>query len=495
MDTSELKSKSLNAAFWNIAGTIIKQGISFIISIFLARLLSPSDYGLVAMATVFITFTQGFSDLGLSSALIKTKEPTEIQYSSVFYFNVFVASMLALTLYVCAGPIANFYNNSEVEPIVKFVSYSFLVNALTTVHWAIFYKNLQIKFIRWSTILNALVSGPIGIILAYNNFGVWSIVYSSFAGNLSSVIFIWSFSRWRPQLIFKFSEIRALLSFGIKVFFINYIQAVYEKLDILIIGKIFTPADLGQYSRASSFNQLVTRYSAQGLSGVFFPVISKLQDNYDAIRGVFEKTIQTICFLTFMLTGFLYINSEPLIILFFSNKWYPAVDYFKILALSSYVFPMTIIFNGVLLGTGNPGKQLKLEIIKKSLGVIGIVIGFLFGINGYLWALVATGTIGLMFSLYFIKQTISITILKNLINIYVYVVPLLVAAIPVTIANTYLFDDLMMKLIVGSLFYFLVYVSMSHLMQLSGYKSARKLFYDLVILKYSRFKRPTTNPK
>ncbi len=486
MVSSELKNKGLNAVSWNILGILLKQGVTFITSIFLARLLSPSDFGLVGMATVFISFTQGFADLGLSSGLIRSKEPTESQYSSVFYFNLFVSILLALALIASSGLIAKYYSNPEIKPIVRVISYSFVIYALNSVQLAIFYKDLNIKITRLSSIISAAVTGITGIILAYAGYGVWSLVYSGLIGSIVSVIIIWKASSWRPKLLFSISDIKLLMPFGFRVFLINYLEQIYSRLDVLIIGKIFNPSILGQYFRASSFNQFVTKYTAQGLSGVFFPVISQIQDSIEDIKHVFNKSLHTICFLSFFLTGFLYLNAEPLIILLFSSKWMPAVHYFKILAFSSYVFPMTIVFNGVLLGTGNSGNQLKLELIKKGTGIAGLGIGFIFGLEGYLWSLVITATIGLLVSLYYVGKAISVTVLDNILLIYSYSVPLLFAGIIPLLLKKIIGDNLWVTLIINSVIFSLLYMTINILLKTQGYLASRSLLTEYVV---SRIKR------
>lgn len=479
MELGELKVKSLNAVFWNLSGTLLKQGISFIISLFLARLLTPADFGIVGMATVFITFTQGFSDLGLSSALIQTKQPTQEQYSSVFFFNLFTSSLLALILWISSGLIAQFYANPSVKPIVQFISYSFIINSLTSVQWSILYKNLDVKKTRLANLLSSIIGGCAGIIMAFNGFGVWSMIYSGFIGSCISVIMIWYYSGWRPSFHFSFSAIKGLFPFGFRVFLINYMQEVYEKIDVLIIGKLFNPYTLGLYFRATSFNQLITKYTSQSLSGVFFPVISNLQHDLEEIKRVFTKTLHTVCFLSFMLSGILYVSAEPLIVILFTAKWYPAVHYFKILVFSSYVLPMTLLFNGVLLGTGNARKQLRLEVWKKALGVLGILIGFLFGINGYLWALALTSTAGLMLSLYFIDTTINLNVKSSLKCIYVYALPMCLGMFASSFTNQFT-TNLLLKLVLNSCCFLVCYLTVCNLFNIKGLHFTFRLIISFI---------------
>lgn len=483
METNELKKKGISAVFWNLSGTVMKQGITFVISIFLARLLSPADFGLVGMATVFIAFTQGFADLGLTSGLIQTKNPTDSQYNSVFIFNLAVSIVLALAMFFSAGLIANYYENPEIKSIVRFVSYSFVIFGLNSVHQAILYKNLDVKITRISSVVSALVTGIVGILLALNGFGVWSLVYSGLAGGIVSVIIIWNYSKWRPKLEFKFADIKELMPFGIRVFAINYLDQIYSKIDVLIIGKIFSPAILGQYFRASSFNQLVTKYTSQSLSGVVFPVISNLQDDYSQIRNVYLKLLSTLSFLSFFLTGLLFVLAEPLIVILFSDKWLPAVDYFKVIAFSSYVYPLTILFNGVLLGTGNSGPQLKLELIKKGLGVSGLIIGFFFGLNGYLWSLVISATIGVFFSFNFVKKAIDFNVIKSIYNLYIYAIPMLLSVWVITFVNQFL-NGYFFVISIDIIIYIIMFSLINILLKTTGFDIIRRNILKLIESKF-----------
>ena len=470
MDNQELKSKVVKGIIYNFSGSLLKNGITFIISVFLSRILNPSDFGLIGMVTVFVTLAQGLSDLGLSSGLIKEKEPTDREMSSVFFFNIGISIVLTLILYFSAGLIAKFYNNTEIEMVVKAISFTFILNSLNNVHQTILYKNLELKISRISSIISAIISGIVGLSFAYYGFGVWSLVYSTYASSITAIIVIWYSSSWRPSFVFKLSDIKNLMPFGLKVFFVFYIDQIYTRIDIMIIGKIFTPSTLGYYFRASSLNQLITKYSSQGLGGIFFPAISKLQGDIPRIIIVYKKALNAICFLSFFISGFLFLNANEIIVLLFTSKWIPSVTYFQILAFSSYAFPLTIIFNGVLLGTGNAGLQLKLEIIKKLFGLLGLIIGFYFGLKGYLWSIAFTATIGLILSFSYIKKILGISINSNLSDVYKYLIPLVSSTMAVLMIRYYIGSlNSLLLLFISGLFYTIFYFYLSHRFKLLGY--------------------------
>jgi teichuronic acid exporter len=481
MDQAELNKKVTKGVFYNIGGALAKNAVSFLISIVLSRLLTPSDFGLVGMATVFIGLAQGLADLGLTSGLIKEEKNTQSELSSVFFFNLGVSIILTVILYSSAGLISKFYNENSIELIIKAISFTFILNSLNSVHNAILYKKLEIKYTRLSIIISTIISGIVGIGLAFNNFGIWSLIISSYVGAIATVGVIWYYSKWRPSFIFSFTDIKKLMTFGIKVFTTSYIDQIYSRLDIMLIGKIFSPATLGYYFRASSLNQLVTKYSSQGLSGIFFPAISQLQGDTEKIKTFYQKALNAICVISFFLTGLLFVDANELILILFGEKWMHSVDYFRILAFSSYVTPLTLIFNGVLLGTGNAGMQLRLEIFKKLLNLLGLAIGLWFGMYAYLWSLVISNTMGLILSFVFLDRALFIGMYKNLINVFKYAIPMIIAIIGINLLSlVYTSFYPIVLIIVNSLVYSLVFIFIAYQFQFSGYKTVSNL-----VLKYT----------
>lgn len=458
MKTSELKKKGAAAVFWNLSGTVLKQGITFVISIFLARLLSPADFGLVGMATVFIALTQSFSDFGMTSGLIQKKEPTEVQYSTVFYINLGLSVVLMGLMIAFSGAIAQYYNNPEVGRIARFVSYSFVINALNGVQNAQLTKALANKIKTIASLSSAVVSGVVGISLAYSGFGAWSLVYSALAGSVVNTAVIWKSSAWRPKALFNFSEVKPLLNYGSKMFASGILDSAYNKIDVLIIGKIFSASTLGYYYRAISFNQLITRYTSGALQGVFFPVISHLQDNREAQMRVISKSLHIMSFLTFMLMGVLYLDAKELIVLLFTDKWLVSVDYFKVMVFYAYAYPISVILVNVLSGNGQSGKFFQLEVWKKITGLAAMGVGFFFGMFGFLWALAVSSTIAVLLNMWYVNKVIAWPVRRQIMIVYQYAIYSFVAAIPVYWIKTLLPDNLWLLLFAGTIIFAIVYM-------------------------------------
>lgn len=486
MKTSELKKKGTAAVFWNLSGTLMKQGITFVISIFLARLLSPSDFGLVGMATVFIGLTQSFTDFGLTSGLIQKKEPTEVQYNTVFYINLGLSIVLMVLMIAFSGLIADYYKNPEIGKIARFVSYSFVINAVNGVQNAQLTKALANKIKTIASLSSSIVSGIVGISFALMGFGAWSLVYSALAGSLVSTAVIWHNSKWRPKKLFNLSEVKPLLDFGLKTFVAGFLENIYSKIDVIIIGKIFTPATLGFYYRAISFNQLITKYTSASLSGVFFPVISHLQNDRNAQLRVIKQSMHVISFLAFMIMGLMYVDARELIVILFSAKWLVSVDYFKILVFSGYVYPVSVILVNILSGNGQSGKFLKLEIWKKVTGLLAMGVGFYIGMKGFLWSTAVAGTIALLLNMWYVRKVIQWPILQQCIIVYQYALMAIAGVMPVLLLQRWIPENDWFRLIFNTLLFVSLYIAANYIMKTEGKRFAFNLLKTDILPKLTK---------
>lgn len=478
MQTSELKKKGINAVFWNLSGTLMKQGVSFVISIFLARLLSPADFGLVGMATVFIALTQSFTDFGMTSALIQKKEPTATQYNTVFYINLGLSVVLMLLMIACSGYIADYYNNPEVGRIARFVSYSFVINAINGVQNAQLTKALANKVKTLASLSSSIVSGVVGISLAFMGLGVWALIYGTLAGSLVSTAVIWYNSKWRPQLMFSFPEVKPLLGYGVNIFSIGLLDIIYSKLDVLIIGKLFSASTLGLFFKAKSFNELITKYGASPLAGVLFPIFSHLQEDFARVKDIAQKVMHLNSFITFAVMGILYLVADDLIILLFSEKWAAAVPYFKILVFSSYAYSIRIVLFNILNGIGRAKVTLRLELIVKITGFCALLIGFTFGgVEGYLWTLAVMTLFTVIVIYVFVQKEIGWSWLAQFSILLRYAVS---SAIIVAVLHTifiYKFEFRIFSIVVNIVVFSLSYVTTHYILRSSGLK------YSINILK------------
>ena len=464
-----LRKKSFHAVKWDFSGKIINQGATFVLSIFLARLLSPEDFGLLAMASVFIGFSESFMDFGLTSALVQKKNTTSGQYSTVFYLNLIIATILMVTLFLSSGYIADFFNNNEIINIVRVLSAIFIISAVNLVQRAFLIKNLNFKLLTNATIIGSVIAGIVGVLMAFSGFGVWSLVAKTLLVGIIQTIIIWIYSPWRPQKYFNLKEIKEHWIFGYKLFLSGLISNIYSKIDILVIGKLFNATELGYYYRAKSLNQLIITYTSDSLSKVLFPVFSEIQDDIDRVKRVLSKSLNVISFLVFGLIGLLFLTANDLIIILFGEKWIQSIVFFKILLFSAYAYPISSILVTVISGLGNSAAFLKLEVIKRIFLTIAIFIGFLFGIEGYLYALVIVSIFGVSLNMWYVQKQIDLSIFYQYKDVFKYAIPTLFITVIVHFITYNIQQMLLLHLLSAGILSLILYFTINILFKTKGY--------------------------
>lgn len=382
-------------------GRIAGQSVGFIISIFLARLLAPEDFGLLAMVNVVIALSGSLVDMGLGVALIQRKEVSEAHYGSVFFFNIVVGALLAAILFFGAPLVGRFYSNDLLIPMARAMSILFILRSIGNVLRVKLKKDLEYGIPTKANLIAAIVSGVIGITLAFNGFGVWSLVVQSIINPIVANIYLFYTYKWRPQLIFKWNALKELWGFGFRMFLSGILDTIFVNADTLIIGKFFSPATLGYYYRARSLNTYITQYSSGSIMSVLFPAFSKVQDDLERFKNMVYKAYHLINLLAFFLTGLFFVIGEDLILFLFGGKWQAAIPLFKLIILTAYAYPLSALLVNILSASGNSKKFLQLEVIKKLFFGAALGFGFLWGIEGYLKANIIAYVLALWVNIFF----------------------------------------------------------------------------------------------
>lgn len=455
-----LKSKGLNALIWDFFGKIAKFGTTFIVTIVLARLLEPSDFGLIAMIMVIVMIAMIFTDVGLGSSLIQRRKVLQIHYDSVFYFNIFVGVILTLITFVSAEPISIFYHNERLISLTQAISFLFVINAFSSVQTNKLRKELNYAALAKANVMAAVLSGIAGISLALYGAGVWSLVAQVLARSVFYNIFVWYASKWIPSLMFSFKALKQLWGFGFRMFLSGLLNTVYSQLDVLIIGKLFTPGILGFFDQAKKLDALIIRFSSQSIMSVMFPILSKIQNDLPRFQNIAIKTLGIISLIVFFLSGILYLISEELIILLFTEKWLPSVEYFKILVLSSFGYPVSALLVNILSSRGNSKAFLRLEIYKKILQSINFTTVFLWGIIGYLYGLLVLTILGVFLNILFASREIKLSFSAFAKPLFLQAfITIIAVGIVIIIVDRLVFPGIVMiliKTILFSIFYFLI---------------------------------------
>jgi O-antigen/teichoic acid export membrane protein len=467
--------KFLDGLKQNFLGGFFKHIVTFVVSIILSRILEPEEFGLVGMTAVLMTFSQGLSNLGLSSALIHAKSPTSLQLNSVFYFNIIVSLILAILLILSSGIIADFYDEDRVSKIAKYSSLLFVINALNTVPSALYYIKMEIKVSRVASVYAAITSGILGISAAYYGLSYWSLVISSYTTTVVFTGYIWFHSSWRPTLTFSFFELRKLFPFGFKVFFVEYVELVFSKIDVMLIGKFFSPATLGFYFRAVSLNEIVQKYTLNPLRGILYPTIRSYDFNLHKIRKFTHKIFEVVSYISVSLSGLLYLTAEPLIEFLFGSKWQISGDFLKIIVLTSVLSPLEFIHNAVFLGSGNPNKQLIVVIVRKAFVLIALVVGLWSeNLSYYLYFLAIASFIGFSYSFAIIGSVLGMNFLKFIGKSLVFKVVVITCVVSlVAMLDSYefsIFDkSIFMRLVGLTGLYSVLLIALSYLFNIMGF--------------------------
>jgi len=458
-----LKKRSATAFFWDIGGIILRQGSGFIITIFLARLLEPSEFGLVGMAMVFISISQVFIDVGFGSALIQNQKNTNLTYSSVFYVNLFAGIILTTTFYFAAPLIGQFYDTEQITGVVRWLSLVFIFSSLNQVQTNILKKKLDFKVLAVRGLIASISSGCIGVFLAFQGFGVYALVIQSLIGAVLGTILLWSTSGWRPDLKFSMSEVKKLTSYSSFVFFDRFVSTIFQKLDVLIIGKLFTPATLGFYSRAVSLKDQVTKYSSKSLSSVFFPVLSELQDDHKEYSRVYFKVLSVITFISYMLTGMLYLLGADIIILLFGSKWQDSIPIFEILILAACNRPLNSMMINAFMSKGKSKANFWIGIGRKIVVIVPLSIAYFYGIFFYTVAFVIASYLITTLHVFIADRILNLSKAIHFRKIFEGIVPLAI----LVITNTYLTQNVISPYILTCLFV-LVYIIYNYIIKTEG---------------------------
>ncbi len=382
MAQDNLKQKTKKGLYWSAASNFANQGMRFVFGLILARLLSPDAYGVIGMLTVFLCVVQVFIDCGFSQALIAKQDRTQTDFSTEFFFNIGIGLIGYCLLFISAPFIAEFYNMPLLTSVLRVVGLGVIINSLCVVQSAQFAIRLDFKTPAKLAVITNLFSGVVGIFLAYCGYGVWALVFQQIAGNFLNGILLWILAGWRPTLEFSKDSFKYLWSYGSKILASSLIQQVYDNLYPLVIGKFFSARQLGLYSRAQGFASLPSTNLSGVLGSVTFPVLSKINNDPARLIAIYRKMIKTTAFIVFPLMIGLCATATPLIKILLNEQWYECILLCQLLSCALIWQPISYIHLSVLKVVGRTDLVLKLEILKRSMGLISIFGAIPFGVVG-----------------------------------------------------------------------------------------------------------------
>lgn len=376
--------------FWRFLERCGAQGVTFIVSIVLARLLDPTVYGTVALVTIFTTIMQVFVDSGMGNALIQKKDADELDFSSVFYFNMAMCSVLYLIMFFAAPLIASFYRMPELTAIVRVLSLVVVISGVKNVQQAYVSRHLMFKRFFFSTLGGTIGAAVIGIAMAYLGFGVWALVAQMLFNAAVDTTILWITVKWRPKKMFSFQRLKSLFSYGWKLLVSSLIDTVYNDLRQLIIGKKYSSGDLAYYNQGKKFPQLIVTNINTSIDSVLLPTMSKAQDDMAAVRSMTRRAIKTSTFLMMPAMIGLAVCAEPLVQLILTEKWLPCVLFLRIFCITYAFYPIHTANLNAIKAMGRSDLFLKLEIIKKTVGIIAILITMWISVQAMAYSFLVT---------------------------------------------------------------------------------------------------------
>lgn len=376
------------------------QGIQFIVQVILARLLAPADYGIIALVVVFTAIASVFVQSGLNSALIQKKDADEVDFSSVFYLSLGLSCAIYIILFLAAPFIALFYKMPQVTPVFRVLSLTLILGVFNSIQNAVVSRKLMFKKLFFSSTGALLISGAVGVIMAYLGYGVWALVFQQISNQIAVTFILWFTVKWRPRLLFSIDRVKGLFSYGWKLLVSSLIDTIYRDLRSLIIGKMYAPAMLGFYNRGQQFPSLIVSNIDGSIQSVMFPVLASHQDNRPRVKEMMRRSIVTSSFFIFPTMVGLATISEPLVRIILTEKWLPCVPFLQIYCAIYALYPIHTANLQAIKGLGYSDIFLKLEILKKVVGLSILSVTVFYGVYAIAWGGAISGIVSSFINAY-----------------------------------------------------------------------------------------------
>lgn len=375
---------------WRLAERFGAQGVAFVVSIVLARLLAPEAYGTIALVTVFTQILNVFIDSGFGNALIQKKDADDLDFSTVFYFNIAICVLLYLGMFLAAPLIAKFYNDASLTPVVRVLSLTLIISGVKNVQQAYVSRTMQFKRFFFATLGGTIGAAVIGIAMAYFGFGVWALVAQQIFNATVDTLILWITVKWRPKWMFSWQRLKGLFSFGWKLLASSLLDTVYNDLRQLIIGKMYTKTDLAQYNRGKQLPDLLVNNIDTSINSVLLPAMSQVQDNPERVKNMTRRAMKTSTYVIAPVMMGLAFTAESVIRLILTEKWLPCVPFLRIFCITYMFYPVNTTNLNAIKAMGRSDLFLKLETIKKVIGLIVLLGTMWFGVMAMAYSLLFT---------------------------------------------------------------------------------------------------------
>lgn len=471
-----LKNQAISGIIWTYSQQFGSQLISFIVSIILARLILPEEFGLIGMLAIFMGIGGALFDGGLTSSLIRTKELDHVDYSTVFYFNFLASIIIYVILFLSAPFIADFYHQSSLTNITRVYGFSFILSAFGTVQNTILTRELKFKKQALITLPALLISSLLGVTLAYLNYGVWSLVYAALVNSLFTSLFLWYTSTWYPTLLFDKEKFHRHFYYGYKLTISSVLDIVFTNIYQIIIGRFYSASQVGYYTRANTLMMLPVGNVSGALNRVVFPLFSKMQDDIPKFRNAYKQIMLMVLFIISPIIVLMAVLAEPLVLFLFSEKWLSIVPIFQIICFTGILYPIHMYNLLVLQVKGRSDLFLKLEVIKKIILSVIIIISFFYGFYALLWGQLVFSIIALLINTHYAGSMLEYPMVQQLKDISpIFIFVSIMGG--VTYYLSFILQDLnnFMLLTISGLLGILSYLSIAYLFKFQSIEDVKKL--------------------
>lgn len=412
-----LKKQAFSGLVWTFAQQFGHQLIGFIVSVILARILLPAEFGLIGMIAILVGVGRVLLDGGLTQSLIRSKSLDQEDYSTVFFFNLFGSFVIYGIIFFIAPLVADFYVQPLLVPIIRLYCLTFIIGGFAAVQQARLTKNMEFRIQTLMTIPATIIGGVVGVVMAYKGFGVFSLVWSQIVTSLISASQLWFYTKWLPDFKFNISKFKDHFNYGYKITLSNLLDKIFQNLYLIIIGKYFSAAQVGFYTRADTTTKLPVTNISSALNKVTFPLFATIQEDNVKLKRVYKQLMQIVVFIIAPVLILMAVLAEPIFRFLFTEKWLPAVPYFQILCISGILHPVHTYNLNVLKVKGRSDLFLKISVINKLITIIGILIGIQFGIFGLLYAQVLISFTTFFLHAFYTDKFISYSALEQIKDI------------------------------------------------------------------------------
>lgn len=412
-----LKTKTIKGTAWSAADALLGQGVTFLVGIVLARLLSPDEYGLIGICLIFTTVLNGIVDSGFSNALIRKKDVTDTDYNTMFITNMVISIFLYIALFFLSKFVADFFVRPELTDLLRVTGLVLIANALSITQVTILSKKIDFRTKTKASFFSSIISGIVGIVLAVAGFGVWALVAQQLTRQFLYSVCLWFFNRWWPKMSFSSESFYYMWGFGWKLMLSGLLNNAWNQLYQTVVGKCYSPSSLGQYTRANEYATIFSGNITSIIQRVSYPVLSEMQDDKERMLQGYRKIIKETMFITVFFMIFMGAVAEPLIYCMIGPQWHEAATYLPLICLSMSLYPLHAINLNILQVLGRSDIFLYLEIAKKVIGIAPILIGIYYDIYWMLLASVFTGCISLYLNSYYNGKILGYTMIKQLKDI------------------------------------------------------------------------------